>query len=77
MAAPLVVSNRLVIRPLDDVGETAFIDASQWVTEGTLDRGLRSDRERLGPACAAREEFGSAQAMRCALPGRAARRTRT
>ena len=64
MAAPLVVSNRLVFRPLDDVGETAFIDAIQRVTEGTLDRGLRRDRERLGPARAAREEFASAQAMR-------------
>jgi RimJ/RimL family protein N-acetyltransferase len=64
MAAPLVVSDRLVFRPLDDVGETAFIDAIQRVTVGTLDRGLRSDRERLGPARAAREEFASAQAMR-------------
>jgi RimJ/RimL family protein N-acetyltransferase len=64
MAAPLVVSDRLVFRPLYDVGETAFIDAIQRVTVGTLDRGLRGDRERLGPARAAREEFASAQAMR-------------
>jgi hypothetical protein len=47
-AMRLVVSNHLVFRSLDDVGETAFIAAIQRVTEGTLDRGLRSDRERLG-----------------------------
>ncbi|MEM7126939.1 MAG: GNAT family N-acetyltransferase [Chloroflexota bacterium] len=42
ISMPLIKgSNRLQFRPLSDVGERAFIQAIQSVTEGTLDRSLQ------------------------------------
>lgn len=58
-----VVAERLVFHTLGDVGEEAFIDAIVRVSEGSLDRWIGHERERLGPASAARAYFAEAQAM--------------
>ena len=51
---------RLTLRTLEEVGEEAFVDAMRRVSEGTLDREIREERERLGPQEAAREFFEDA-----------------
>jgi RimJ/RimL family protein N-acetyltransferase/GNAT superfamily N-acetyltransferase len=58
---PNAESGRLSFRTLEELGEDAFVDAMRRVSEGTLDREIREERERLGPQRAAREFFGDAQ----------------
>ncbi|CAA9492852.1 MAG: hypothetical protein AVDCRST_MAG05-1986, partial [uncultured Rubrobacteraceae bacterium] len=58
---PPPVSGRLSFRTLEEVGEDAFIDAMMRVSEGTLDREIREERERLDPRGAAREFFEDAR----------------
>jgi ribosomal protein S18 acetylase RimI-like enzyme len=54
-------SERLVFRTLEEVGDEAFVDAMAKVSEGTLDREIRDERERLGPWQAARAFFDDAR----------------
>jgi len=58
---PPVVPGRLSFRTLEEVGEEAFVEAMRIVSEGTLDREIQGERERLGPRRAAREFFEDAQ----------------
>jgi RimJ/RimL family protein N-acetyltransferase len=58
------VPDRLVFRDLEEVGEDAFVDAMRRVSEGTLDREIREQRERLGPQQAAREFFEDARSVK-------------
>ena len=51
---PPAASGRLSFRGLEEVGEGAFVDAMRRVSEGTLDREIRDERERLGPQGAER-----------------------
>ena len=55
--APPSVPGRLAFRTLEEVGEAAFVDAVVRVSEGTLDREIRSEREEHGPEKAGREFF--------------------
>jgi len=55
--APPVVPKRLTFRTLEEVGEETFVDAMARVSEGTLDRAIRDERERMGPERAARGFF--------------------
>ena len=48
------------MRTLEEVGEDAFVEAMSIVSEGTLDREIRGERERLGAKRAAREFFEDA-----------------
>jgi hypothetical protein len=50
-------SARLTFRSLEDVGEVAFCEAIERGSEGTLDRLIRQERERVGPAQAAKDMF--------------------
>ncbi|HEX6708979.1 MAG TPA: hypothetical protein VF068_01490 [Rubrobacter sp.] len=59
-----LVHDRLTFRTLGEVGEEAFVDAMIMVSEGTLDRGIREVRERLGPRRAARGFFEDAQRVK-------------
>lgn len=59
-----VLRGRLVFRALEEVGEGAFVDAMERVSEGTLDREIRAQRERLGPQGAARGFFRDASRVR-------------
>ena len=59
--APPTASGRLSFRALEEVGEDAFVDAMRRVSEGTLDREIRGERERLGPRGAARDFFEDAR----------------
>jgi len=52
---------RLSFRTLEEVGKKAFIDAMKTVSDSTLDREIREERERLGPAQAAQEFFDDAR----------------
>ena len=61
-AEPL--ARRLSFRTLEEVGEEAFVDAMRRVSEGTLDREIREESERLGPQQAAREFFEDAKRVR-------------
>jgi ribosomal protein S18 acetylase RimI-like enzyme len=61
--APPHESGRLVYRTLEEVGADAFVAAIARVTDGTLDRRLRSDQERLGAAGAARALFELLRAL--------------
>jgi predicted N-acetyltransferase YhbS len=58
---PPAVPGRLSFRTLEDVGEDAFVEAMIRVSEGTLDREIRGERERLGAQRAAREFFEDAR----------------
>lgn len=58
------VSERLSFRTLEEVGEEAFVDAMRKVSEGTLDREILEERERLGPEKAARAFFEDAQRIK-------------
>jgi RimJ/RimL family protein N-acetyltransferase len=58
---PPAVPGRLSFRPLEEVGEDAFVEAMSIVSEGTLDREIQSERERLGAERAAREFFEDAR----------------
>jgi RimJ/RimL family protein N-acetyltransferase len=55
---------RLSFRTLEETGEEAFVDAMMRVSEGTLDRAIREERDRLGPRQAAREFFQDAQRVK-------------
>jgi predicted N-acetyltransferase YhbS/RimJ/RimL family protein N-acetyltransferase len=63
-AEPNAEPARLSFRALEEVGDKAFIDAMREVSEGTLDRELREERERLGPLGAAREFFEDARRVK-------------
>jgi ribosomal protein S18 acetylase RimI-like enzyme len=58
------VPERLSFRTLEEVGEDAFVDAMMRVSEGTLDREIREEREKLGVRGAAREFFEDARRVR-------------
>lgn len=58
------VPGRLSFRTLEEVGEDAFVDAMRRVSEGTLDREIREERERLGPQGAARDFFEDARRVK-------------
>lgn len=60
---PPVEPGRLSFRTLEEVGEEAFVGAIAKVSEGTLDRADREERERLGPEVAAREFFDDAESV--------------
>lgn len=55
--APPAVPTRLAFRTLEEAGEEAFVDAMVRVSEGTLDRAIHDERQRVGPEEAAREWF--------------------
>jgi predicted N-acetyltransferase YhbS len=57
---PPAVPGRLSFRTLEEVGEEAFVGAMVEVSEGTLDREIQAERERLGERGAAREFFEDA-----------------
>ena len=59
-----LVHDRLTFRTLGEVGQEAFVDAMISVSEGTLDREIREERERLGPRQAARGFFEDAQRVK-------------
>jgi RimJ/RimL family protein N-acetyltransferase len=61
---PPAEPGRLSFRTLEEVGEDAFVDAMRRVSEGTSDREIREERERLGPQRAAREFFGDARRVK-------------
>ena len=61
---PNVEPGRLSYRTLEEVGNEAFVDAMRRVSEGTLDREIREERERLGPREAAREFFEDARRVK-------------
>jgi len=63
-AEPPAGSERLSFRTLEETGEEAFVDAMMRVSEGTLDREIREERERLGPRPAAREFFDDARRVK-------------
>jgi predicted N-acetyltransferase YhbS/ribosomal protein S18 acetylase RimI-like enzyme len=58
---PPAVPDRLSFRAFGEVGEEAFVHAMRRVSEGTLDREIREERERLGPRGAARGFFEAAR----------------
>jgi GNAT superfamily N-acetyltransferase/ribosomal protein S18 acetylase RimI-like enzyme len=45
---------------LEEVGEEAFIEAMERISEGTLDQEIRAEREKLGTKRAAQEFFDDA-----------------
>ncbi len=61
---PPSVSGRMPLRTLEDVGEDAFVEAMREVSEGTLDREIQGERERLGEQRAARDFFEDARRVR-------------
>jgi ribosomal protein S18 acetylase RimI-like enzyme len=52
---PPTEPGRLKFRTLEEVGKEAFIEAIERVSEGTLDREIRTEREKLGTKRAAQE----------------------
>ena len=61
---PPAEPGRLSFRTLEETGVEEFVDAMMRVSEGTLDREIREERERLGPIQAAREFFQDAQRVK-------------
>jgi predicted N-acetyltransferase YhbS/ribosomal protein S18 acetylase RimI-like enzyme len=61
---PPVASPRLAFRTLEEVGEDTFIEAMREVSEGTLDREIRGERERFGKQRAARQFFEDARKVK-------------
>jgi GNAT superfamily N-acetyltransferase len=61
---PLTVPGRLSFRTMEEVGEDAFVEAMRMVSEGTLDREIQGERERLGEQKAAREFFEDARRVK-------------
>lgn len=59
--SPPAIPDRLSLRTLEEVGEEAFVAAMGRVSEGTLDREIREERERLGSEKAARDFFDDAR----------------
>ena len=58
-----VVPERLLFRPLSEVGETAFITAIEQVSQGTFDQRIQQDREQQGEARQAQSFFEAMQHM--------------
>jgi GNAT superfamily N-acetyltransferase len=58
---PPAVPERLSFRTLEEIGEDAYIGAMRTVSEGTLDREIQGERERLGAKRAACEFFEDAR----------------
>ena len=58
---PPAIPERLSFRTLVEVGEDTFVEAMREVSEGTLDREIGGERERLGAQRAAREFFDDAR----------------
>ena len=58
------VPDQLSFRTLEEVGEEAFVDVIRRISEDTLDARIWEDRERLGPAEAARSYFEDARRVR-------------
>ena len=58
---PSRVPERLSFRTLPQVGEEAFVDAMRKVSEGTHDREILAEIEKLGAESAAREFLDDAQ----------------
>jgi len=58
---PPAGGGRLTFRTLAEVGENPFVEAIATVSEGTLDREIREEGQRLGAQQAAREFFEDAQ----------------
>ena len=61
---PTAEPGRLSFRTLEEVGDEAFVGAMRKVSEGTLDREIREEREKLGPQEAAHEFFEDAQRVK-------------
>ena len=61
---PPAVPGRLSFRTLEEVGEEVFVEAMRMVSEGTLDREIQGERERLGAQKAAREFFDDARRVK-------------
>ncbi len=61
---PNAEPGRLSFRTLEEVGDGPFVDAMRRVSEGTLDREIGEERERLGPQEAAREFFEDARRVK-------------
>ena len=61
---PPAISGRLSFRTLEEVGEDAFVETMRMVSEGTLDREIQGERERLGAERAAREFFEDARRVK-------------
>jgi len=61
---PPTASARLSFRTPGEVGDEAFVEAMMEVSEGTLDREIRGERERLGAGRAAREFFEDARRVK-------------
>jgi RimJ/RimL family protein N-acetyltransferase len=57
---PPTEPGRLSFLALEEVGEEIFIEAMEKVSEGTLDREIRAEREKLGTKRAAQEFFDDA-----------------
>jgi RimJ/RimL family protein N-acetyltransferase len=57
---PPTEPGRLEFRTLEEVGKQAFIEAMERVSEGTLDREILTEREKLGTRRAAQEFFDDA-----------------
>jgi RimJ/RimL family protein N-acetyltransferase/predicted N-acetyltransferase YhbS len=57
---PPTEPERLSFHSLEEVGEESFIEAMENVSEGTLDREIRAEREKLGTNRAAQEFFDDA-----------------
>ena len=61
---PPAASGRLSVHALEEVGEDAFVDAMRRVSEGTLDREIRDERESLGSQGAACDFFEDARRVK-------------
>jgi RimJ/RimL family protein N-acetyltransferase len=57
---PPTEPGRLSFRTLEEIGKERFIEAMERVSEGTLDREIRAEREKLGTKRAAQEFFDDA-----------------
>ena len=61
---PPFAPGRLSFRTLEEVGEDAFVEAMREVSEGTLDREIQGELERLGELGAARDFFEYARRVK-------------
>src|SRR5215210_2549749 len=55
---------RLSFRTLEEVGEEPFVEAMARVSEGTLDREIAEERQRIGAREAAQEFFDDAKGVK-------------
>jgi len=60
----VIVPDRLVFRPLLDVGQDVFIATLQRILDNSLDRWDQLELAKLGPAGAAQQHFQNAQALK-------------